>query len=409
MTTTIRPASTAREQLPWPALLTLGAATLVMVTAEMLPTAILVPMSNGLGVPVSRTGQLVAIWAFTVVVASLPLARLTRRIDRRSLMVAGLVALAVSSAGTALAPSYPFVVGARLLGGAAVGLLWATANAHVADLVSEDLLGRAIAVVLGGATLGMVVGTPLARLIADVASWRVAFVVLSVAALGIALLVRALVPGPPRSEPGTVDARAVRDPLRPALLVIALVGLLLVGYYGAYTFITRTGEPAATLLPGGISTLLLGFGLVSAAGVALAGRVTTRTAGWLVLTSAATALSLAALAWAGRPVIGLLAILALGLIAGGLPPLAQTVILRLAGRSHRDLAAALIPVVFNGGIAVGAAAASLLVARAGEGILPIPTSAAVAVAALGIWWVTRTHGRGGDRCPGDNRTCPARA
>ena len=75
------------------------------------------------------------------------------------------------------------------------------------------------------------------------------------------------------------------------------------------------GTCAALALPGGISTLLLGFGLVSAAGVALAGRVTTRTAGWLVLTSAATALSLAALAWAGRPVIGLLAILAGGATA----------------------------------------------------------------------------------------------
>ncbi|MGS0687646.1 MFS transporter [Nakamurella sp. GG22] len=392
MATTIRSSSTVQAQLPWPALLTLGAATLIMVTAEMLPTAILLPMSDGLGVPISRTGQLVAIWAVTVVVASLPLTRLTRHIDRRSLLVAGLVALAVSSAGTALAPSYPFVVGARLLGGAAVGLLWATANAHVADLVSEALLGRAIAVVLGGATLGTVIGTPLARLIADGAGWRVAFLVLAVAALAIALLVRALVPGRPRSQPGTADPTAVRDPLRPALLVIVLVGLLLVGYYGAYTFITRTGEPAAALVPGGMSTLLLGYGLASAAGVALAGRVTSRTAGWLVASSAATALGLAGLAWAGRPVVGLVAILALGLISGGLPPLAQTVILRLAGRSHRDLAAALIPVVFNGGIAIGAAAASLLVARAGHDALALPTSAAVAVAALGLWWVTRARG-----------------
>ncbi len=399
MTTTTRPSSTARTQLPWPALVTLGAATLVMVTAEMLPTAILLPMSDGLGVPLSRTGQLVSIWALTVVVASLPLTRLTRRIDRRALLVAGLVALAVSSAGTALAPSYPFVVGARLLGGAAVGLLWATANAHVADLVSEAMLGRAIAVVLGGATLGMVIGTPLARLIADGAGWRVAFLVVSLAALGIALLVRALVPRRPRSEPGAADGTAVRDPLRPALVVIVLVGLLLVGYYGAYTFITRTGEPAATLVPGGMSTLLLGYGLASAAGVALAGRVTSRTAGWLVASSAATALGLASLAWAGRPVVGLVAILALGLISGGLPPLAQTMILRLAGRSHRDLAAALIPVVFNGGIAIGAAAASLLVAGAGHDALPLPTSVAVAVAALGLWWVTRARGARDARSP----------
>ena len=62
--------------LPRPALLVLGAATLVMVTAEMLPTAVLLPMSVGLGVSESLIGQLVATWALTVVVASRPLPRL---------------------------------------------------------------------------------------------------------------------------------------------------------------------------------------------------------------------------------------------------------------------------------------------------------------------------------------------
>ena len=73
----------------------------------------------------------------------LPLTRLTRRVDRRALIVAGLVGLAASSLATGLAPSFGVALGARLFGAAAVGLLWATANAHVADLVPEALLGRA--------------------------------------------------------------------------------------------------------------------------------------------------------------------------------------------------------------------------------------------------------------------------
>jgi predicted MFS family arabinose efflux permease len=382
--TSVRPTPVPPAPLPWRALLALGAATLVMVTAEMLPTAVLAPMSQGLGVAESLTGQLVAAWALTVVVASLPLTRLTRRVDRRRLVVAGLVALALSSLATALAPSYGVVLGARLAGAAAVGLLWSTANAHVADLVAEELLGRAVAVVLGGATLGMVLGTPLARLIADVASWRVAFGVLALATLGVALLVRAVVPGRPRASTGPVaSGPRGRSPLAPTLVLIALVGLLLVGFYGTYTFITRIGEPAAGLLPGGTSGLLLGFGLASAAGVAVAGRVG-RTASGLVVASAATAAALLLLAWASVAAVGLLAILALGLVSGALPPLAQTEILRRAGTAHRDLAAALIPVVFNGGIAVGAAAASLLVGLAGHSALPVPAAATVAIAAVGL-------------------------
>lgn len=392
--TTAAVAVAGEPSLPRPALVTLGTATLVMVTAEMLPTALLVPMSEGLGVSESLTGHLVAVWALTVVVASLPLAHLTRRVDRRTLIVAGLVALAVSSLLTAAAPSYPVAVAARLVGAGAVGLLWATANAHVADLVPEGGLGRAVAVVLGGATLGMVIGTPLARLVADVASWRVAFVVLAGAAFAVALLVRAVVPTRPRRASGPAgDGTDGAGPLAPTIAVVGLVGLLLVGHYGTYTFITRLGEPAADLLPGGVSTLLLGFGLTSAGGVVLAGRVAGRTAPALVAASGATAAGLVALLWADQAAFGLVTILALGLVSGAVPPLAQTEILRLAGAGHRDLAAALIPVVFNGGIAVGAAAASLLVGRSGHTALPVPAGGAAAVAAIGLALATASRRR----------------
>ena len=376
--------------LPLPALLTLGSATLVMVTAEMLPTAVLVPMSAGLGVDESLTGQLVASWALTVVVASLPLTRLTRSIDRRALVIVGLVGLAASSLATGLAPSFGVALVARLVGAAAVGLLWATANAHVADLVPEALLGRAVSVVLMGATLGLVVGTPLVRVIADATSWRLAFGMLAVAALAVALAVWALVPGRPRAVPSRAGARPGGQPLAPTVVLTALVGLLLVGFYGTYTFITRLGEPVAALLPGGMGSLLLGFGLASAAGVALAGRVT-RPGIALVVAGGATAVALLALAAASQALIGMLTLAGLGVATGALPPLAQTQILRRAGTGHRDLASALIPVVFNGGIAVGAAGASVVVGRAGVGALPVPAAGAALVATVGLAIVTRSR------------------
>ncbi|GAB3065967.1 MFS transporter [Intrasporangium mesophilum] len=387
------PTPVPAAELPWPALLALGTATLVMVTAEMLPTAVLVPMSNGLGIAESLTGQLVAAWALTVVVASLPLTHLTRRLDRRTLLVYGLGVLALSSLATAVAPAYGVVLGARLAGAAAVGLLWSTANAHVADLVPVALLGRAVAVVLGGATLGMVVGTPITRLIADIASWRAAFGVLALVTLGVALLVRGVVPS--RSRMGaesTAHEAGAQTSLAPTVVLTGLVGLLLIGFYGTYTFITRIGEPAAGLLPGGASSLLLVFGVASAIGVGIAGRVR-RTGTALVAAAAGTAAALLALGWASHAAVGLVMIPALGLVTGALPPLAQTEILRRAGTRRRDLAAALIPVVFNGGIAVGAATASLLVAEAGPSALAVPAALTAGVAAVGLAAASRKQTR----------------
>src|SRR5918993_377676 len=238
-TTTSRPAPdiVGADRLPWPSLLVLGAPTLLMVTTEMLPTAVLTPMSVGLGVPEPRTAQLVSLWAAVVVVASFPLVRLTRGFDRGAVIAVGMLALAGSSALTAAAPSYGTAVGGRLAGALAVGLLWATVNAHVADMVSDRLLGPAIAVVLGV----------------------------------VALLVRVVVASavPSRSDPA---GRRPTGRLRPMLLTTVLVGLLLVGHYGAHTFITRLAEAPAQLVPGQVGGLLLAFGLASALGVSIAGR-----------------------------------------------------------------------------------------------------------------------------------------
>src|SRR3954468_10904470 len=128
------PSSIVVGRMPWPSLLVLGAATFVMVTAEMLPTAVLRPMSAGLGAAETKVAQLVSLWAAVVVLASFPLVALTRRFDRRSVITVGAVVLAGSDLLTAAASSYPAAVMGRLLGAAAVGLLWASVNAHVAGL-----------------------------------------------------------------------------------------------------------------------------------------------------------------------------------------------------------------------------------------------------------------------------------
>lgn len=380
-------AGRAEPRLPWPALLVLGAATLVMVTGEMLPTAVLAPMSAGLGVADAAAGLLVSLWAAVVVVASFPLVHLTRRLPRTTVIAGSLVAFGLASALTALAPSYAVVVAARTLGAAAVGLLWSTVNAHVADLVPDRLLGRATAVVLGGATLGMVLGTPLGRFVADLAGWRAAFWVLAVAAAVAAVLVGLIVPSGRRLTLGDVGDRASSGvgSLRPMVLVTVLVALVLVGHYGPLTFITRLGEPADAALPGGMGSVLLVFGVASAVGVALAGRVTGDTGRALVAATAATALSLLALGAAGQSRwLVLAAVVVWGVVSGALPPLAQTLILRLAGPAHRTLAGALIPVLFNGGIAIGAAFAAGVVAIGGTGAVVVPAAALVALAAAGL-------------------------
>ncbi|WP_456825763.1 MFS transporter [Cellulomonas sp. P5_E12] len=390
------PPAGIRTGLPWPSLVVLGGATFVMVTGEMLPTAVLPQMSADLGVTQARTGLLVSLWAATVVLATFPLVRLTRRWDRRTVVAGALVVFAAASALTAAAPTYEVAVAGRLLGAAVCGLLWATVNAHTADIAPSRHLGTAVSVVLGGATLGTVVGVPLASLVARGWDWRVAFGVLALLGVVAAVLVRTVVTTSTADVSRTAGSHdepaAAPGQLRPVLVVAGLVGLVLVGHFAAFTFITRLVADAAAGLPGGVSGALLVFGESSAVGLALVGRVgDRRTAAVLVGATALVAVSLLALVVVGgRPVAGLVVLVVWGLTSGTLPPLAQTLIMRVAGPEHRSAAGTVIPVVFNGGIAVGAALGSVVVDRAGTAALPVPAALVVAVAAIGLVVATRS-------------------
>lgn len=390
---------TAPGRLPWPSLLVLGATVFVVVVAEMLPTAVLPQLARDLGVSPARAGVLVSLWAATVVVASIPLARFAARWDRRAVVAGAMVVLAVSVVGTALADAYPAAVASRLLGAAAAGLVWATVNAHTAAVVDERLLARGVAVVLAGATLGTVLGVPAANLAARTLDWRAGFWAVAVLALAMAVAVPVLVVGdrsapPTRQRPAGRPGRAAaadrrhEEParLRGLVVVAGLVGLVMAGHFVAFTFVAVLLEPASGSVPGGVSGLLLLFGLVSAASVVAVGRVpAARTARALVVTSAAVVPAVLAAALLGRGVaVDLAVVVVWAATSAVVPPLGQTLVMRLAGTDLRGIAGAVIPVAFNLGIAVGAALGSATVDVRGHASLPAVGAVVVLVAVAGL-------------------------
>jgi O-antigen ligase len=87
------------------ALVVLSIAAFAFVTTESLPIGLLPLISAGLGASAPDVGVLVTAYALVVVVASIPLTHITRRVSRRPLL-AGLVGVfAVATVASAFAPT----------------------------------------------------------------------------------------------------------------------------------------------------------------------------------------------------------------------------------------------------------------------------------------------------------------
>ena len=396
-------ASDPAFRFPWVGILTLAACVFLSVTSETLPTGLLSEMSGDLGVEESRVGLLVSVFAIAVVVSSAPLAALTRRVPRHALLLAVLAVFATSNLLTALAPTFELLVATRVLGGLAHGLFWAVVGAYSAHLVPPALIGRAVALTVGGGSLAFVLGVPLGTAAGQAFGWRAAFAGIGVlTVLGILLTWRFLpAVGRPEREAPAASPGAGRVPLRArmagqgvggVLLVCVTAMVIMIGQYGFYTYV----DPFVTRVMGipeeQLSAMLFGYGIAGAVGLLIAGTVFSSRPQLGVVSGLVTAaLGVSALAFApGMWAVAIPGFLLWGLAFGAIPSLLQTRMLHAAHPSFRDTASSFYTTAFNVGIGGGALAGGALLDGLGIPALPV---AYLVVMAVSVVLVVGSAGR----------------
>ncbi len=346
----------AAVRFPLGSLLLLSLAVFVTVTAESLPAGLLPEMVEGLRTDPLGVGLLISVWAVTVIVTSIPLARLTARFDRRLVAAGSLAAFAVANATTALAPTYEIAVATRVAAGVAHGLFWAIVIVYATSLLAPSHLGRGLALVTAGGTVATLAGLPAGALIAQLLSWRWSFGVLAVVALALAVVIavrlprRVPEPALPRAErPTGTDAS-----LAPVLLFAAAALVFALGQFATFTYVRPLLEVAADAPPAQVPVLLFGYGAAGLIGVAIAGPLADRwPRGSLVAMLAGLAAAFGVLSVAADTPLMYVALGAWGFAIGAYFPLQQSLLMRIATDRTRTLASAGVVVTFNVGIAVG--------------------------------------------------------
>lgn len=384
---------------PWLGLIVLAAAVFLSVTIEMIPTGLLPDMSRELQVGEPLIGLLVTVFAATVVVLTVPLASVTKRVPRRTLIVISLAVLAISCVLTALAPNYGTVLATRILGGAAHGLFWSVVGAYAGHLVPKEQLARAVSISVAGGSLAFVLGVPLGTALGQAFGWRLAFAAIGALTLLGALLVWRFLP-PVRHHAGEANAAPIR--LRsdatfvPVLVVCLITAVTMVGAYTFYTYVAPFITDVMGMAPSAISPMLLAYGIAGAVGLLLAGTVLGRrpTVG-LAVALVATALGVAGLALFPQvPGVGIACFLLWGTAFGALPPMLNTRLLHSASSRIRDAAASFYTTAFNSGIGGGALLGAILFGVIGLGGLPWVFVALLVCSTTALVWtalVNRVH------------------
>lgn len=335
---------------------------------EFIAVGVMPMLVTAFGIKLSTAGLTVSVYAAGIMIGAPLLTAITAGIPRKKLLFSVMSLFIIGNVVTATAPSFALMLAGRVIAAFAHGVFMATATVIAASVVAKNRRASAIATMFTGLTVATVTGVPFGTMIAQIASWRVAFLVIAgfglLALLANWALVPKVLPQPIRPAPGAFK-RLLTDRHVVAGLVITALG------YGAsfpvYTYISgilaQLGFDANHRV-----LLLLGYGIAVAIGNTLGGKwANHRPLPALAWMFGADLLIMLLMPWGLHHLISALILLGLmGLFAFMNVPGLQLFTMQAAEASHPEdaaLASALNIAAFNVGIVLASSLGGKLLDR----------------------------------------------
>jgi predicted MFS family arabinose efflux permease len=349
------------DDASWPAVWSLMLGVCALITAEFLPAGLLTPLARDLGVSEALAGQAVTVTAIVSFFAALLTPTVTRRLDRRMVLLGFSAFLVASDLLVAAAPNLWAVLFARALLGIALGGFWSMATAVTIRLVPAATIPRAMSLVFSGISVATIVAVPLGSYLGGLYGWRVVF--LLTAGFGGVTLALQSATLPRLTGQGTAQFGTLASVLRrPGIgLGMACIVLIYSGHFGLFTYLRPYLEGVGGMDSDQVSLILMIFGIANLVGTLLAGFLLERS---LRLTLALMPMLLGAagmlLAFAHGGFIFTAGLVALwGIAFGGIPVSWSTWVARAVPDETES----------GGGLLVAAVQIAITLGAAGGGVL----------------------------------------
>lgn len=366
---------TSRTLPAW--LLLLFVATLALGTDEFVISGILPDVAADLDVSSGRAGLLVTAFALAFCLGSPVAAVMTDRMDKKHVLVVGLLLFAVANALMAVADDFTIALALRVIAGLAAAAVSPTAMAIAGTRAPSGSEGRYLAVATAGLTVALFTGVPLGAWVGQAWGWKATFLLIAAVATLVAVLSALLTPRVPGNEPTPIAVRLA--PIRNWHILSLVLAMLLCGAGGLtfYNYLGATIEDHLGGTPGNVTWTLLLVGVVGIVAVFGGGALTDsrgpRTGRLVVIGGHAIALlavGLYFLADGGFGLWFLVLVAAWSLFSWALSPAMQASIMAVDPK-HAMLSAALGISGLYGGAGIGAAVGGPLLDNLGAVAIPL--------------------------------------
>ncbi|MCY8232659.1 MFS transporter [Priestia endophytica] len=257
-------------------ILTIG--TFGIINTEMGIIGILPSIANHFDVSVSKAGLLVSVFALTVSICSLIMPLLFSGVNRKKAMLLVLGIFILSNIVSLFATNFTIAVLARVIPAIFHPIYFSAAFTVAANLVHKEEAPKAVAKVLMGVSAGMVLGVPIASLLASTVSLQIAMLFFAIVNAIVFIATLVFFPSMPVKERLSYGAQVSVLKKTPTWLSIVTVLLINSAIFGVYSYLAEYLRTITNISGKSISVMLVLFGGANIIGNIVAGKLLTKDA-----------------------------------------------------------------------------------------------------------------------------------
>ena len=363
----------------------MACAAFIFNTTEFVPVALLTDIGQSFDMQSSDVGLMMTVYAWTVMIMSLPAMLATGDMERKGLLLKLFVIFIIGHIISVIAWNYWILLIARMCIAVAHSLFWAITASLVMRVAPKNKKTQAIGMLAIGTSLATILGLPLGRLVGQLVGWRITFAIIAALALVVMVFIMRLLPNLPSKNAGSLSSLPILAK-RPLLIGLYATTVIIVSaHFTAYTYIEPFMVQIGELDPNLATIILLVFGVSGITASVIFNRLyrfgpTQFISGAMILLTISLTFMLASASYTAT-MFTLAFIWGIGISCIGLA--LQMRVLQLAPDAT-DVASAIYSGIFNAGIGAGALFGNQIAHHVGLEYIGF-SGAALAVIALGIF------------------------
>ena len=363
----------------------MACAAFIFNTTEFVPVALLTDIGQSFDMQSSDVGLMMTVYAWTVMIMSLPAMLATGDMERKGLLLKLFVIFIIGHIISVIAWNYWILLIARMCIAVAHSLFWAITASLVMRVAPKNKKTQAIGMLAIGTSLATILGLPLGRLVGQLVGWRITFAIIAALALVVMVFIMRLLPNLPSKNAGSLSSLPILAK-RPLLIGLYATTVIIVSaHFTAYTYIEPFMVQIGELDPNLATIILLVFGVSGITASVIFNRLyrfgpTQFISTAMILLAVSLAFMLVSASYTAT-MFTLAFIWGIGISCIGLA--LQMRVLQLAPDAT-DVASAIYSGIFNAGIGAGALFGNQITRHIGLEYIGF-SGAALAMIALGIF------------------------